>query len=97
MSDNVLNITSQKSYWSTSIPIIRFAIGASFIMAVTSLWNYDLSYLTAVLGIGYISPGAKPLTLKQAAGFIISLIVITGLTVGLASYFWNILWCFFLF
>lgn len=87
MSDSVINITRQKSYWSESIPVIRFAIGASFIMAVTSLWNYDLAYLTAVLGIGYISPGAKPLTFKQAAGFIISLIVITGLTVGFSKLF----------
>ena len=87
MSDSILNISDQKSYWSASTPIIRFAIGASFIMAVTSLWNYDLSYLTAVLGIGYISPGAKPLTFKQATGFIVSLIVITGLTVGFSELF----------
>jgi hypothetical protein len=43
--------------------------------------NYELAYLTSVLGLGYIAPGAKPLTLKQAGGFVIILAALTGLAV----------------
>lgn len=43
--------------------------------------NYDLAYLTSVLSLGYLAPGAKPLTLKQGGGFILILTIITGVTV----------------
>jgi len=43
--------------------------------------NYDLAYLTSVLALGFMAPGAKPLTIKQAASFILILILITGTTV----------------
>jgi hypothetical protein len=69
MSDNVINIISFNTNWKASIPVLRYAIGATFIMAVTSLWNYELAYLTPVLSLMYIAPGVKPLTAKQAIGF----------------------------
>lgn len=43
--------------------------------------NYDLAYLTSVLALGYMAPGAKPLTFKQGGGFVLILTLITGLTV----------------
>jgi hypothetical protein len=49
--------------------------------------NYDLAYLTSVLSLGYMAPGAKPLSLKQSAGFIGVLVLITGLAVIFSSLF----------
>ncbi len=87
MSDNAINILSFKTNWKASIPVLRYALGASFIMAVTSLWNYDLAYLTAVLSLIYIAPGAKPLTVKQGIGFIITLSIITSITLLFSELF----------
>jgi len=67
--------------WNYLIPILRYVLGSCFILGVTSLMNYDLAYLTSVLSLGYIAPGAKPLTLKQGGGFLLILTIITGVTV----------------
>lgn len=56
-------------------------MGSCFILGVTSLLNYDLAYLTSVLALGYMAPGAKPLSFKQAGGFVLILAIITGVTV----------------
>jgi hypothetical protein len=87
MSDNVINIISFNTNWKASIPVLRYAIGATFIMAVTSLWNYELAYLTPVLSLMYIAPGVKPLTAKQAIGFIIILSIITSIALLFSEYF----------
>jgi hypothetical protein len=63
--------------WKASVPVFRYVVGSALIVAVTALMNYDLAYLTSVLGLGYLAPGAKPLTLKQSAGFVILLAVLT--------------------
>ncbi len=73
--------------WQSSRPVLRYVIGSSFIVAVTALLNYDLAYLTSVLSLGYLAPGARPLKLKQGAGFIGVLILITGLTVIFSQLF----------
>ena len=67
--------------WSMLIPVLRYVLGSCFILGVTSLMNYDLAYLTSVLALGYLAPGAKPLRLKQGVGFILFLTIITCLTV----------------
>ncbi len=87
MSDKVANISDVKTNWMASIPVLRYAIGISFIMAVTSLWNYDLAYLTAVLGLGYIAPGAKPLSFKQGLSFVFTLIFMTGIVIVFSAVF----------
>jgi len=87
MSDNAINIAAVKTSWKASIPVLRYAIGASFIMAVTSLWNYDLAYLTAVLSLIFIAPGVKPLTAKQGISFIFILSIITSITLLFSEYF----------
>ena len=76
-----MNITWFSLDWKHSIPVMRYVLGSAFIVGVTALMNYDLAYLTSVLGLGYIAPGAKPLTLKQGAGFVLILAVLTGLAV----------------
>ncbi len=87
MSDNVMYKAAYKTNWKISLPVLRYAIGATFIMAVTSLWDYDLAYLTAVLSLMYISPGVKPLTVKQGISFIIILSVITSIALLFSEYF----------
>lgn len=82
MSGKSVNIVSRRSNeWSQTIPVLRYVLGSVFIVAVTSLMNYDLAYLTSVLGLGYLAPGAKPLTFKQGFGIVLVLAVLTGLAV----------------
>lgn len=61
--------------------MLRYVLGSCFILGVTSLLNYDLAYLTPVLALGYMAPGAKPLGIKKGVGFVLFLTVITGLAV----------------
>jgi hypothetical protein len=87
MSEKTLDIIRFKINWSDSIPVFRYVLGSTFIVGVTALLNYDLAYLTAVLGLGYIAPGAKPLTFKQGVGFLLILAALTFLAVVFASAF----------
>ena len=77
MSDRTSRIGFVAIDWKGSIPVLRYVLGSTLIVAVTALMNYDLAYLTSVLGLGYIAPGAKPLTLKQGVGFVVLLAVLT--------------------
>jgi len=87
MLGKMINISIFNINWNASIPVLRYVVGSSFIMAVTALMNYDLAYLTSVLALGYMAPGAKPLTSKQGINFILALTVITGLTVVFSEIF----------
>jgi len=73
--------------WGLITPVLRYVLGSCFILGVTSLMNYDLAYLTSVLALGYLAPGAKPLTFKQGGGFILILALITGTTVVFTELF----------
>ena len=73
--------------WKSMIPMLRYVLGSCFILGVTALLNYDLAYLTSVLALGYMAPGAKPLSLKQAIGFLVFLTLMTGLTVVFTELF----------
>lgn len=81
MLDRLQNTSFFSIEWSGLIPVLRYVIGSCFILGVTSLMNYDLAYLTSVLALGYLAPGAKPLSFKQGSGFITILAIITGVTV----------------
>lgn len=87
MSDKLVHISKVVIDWKKSIPVLRYVLGSTFIVAVTSLLNYDLAYLTSVLALGYVAPGAKPLTMKQAVGFLLTLAFLTGLAVLFTSVF----------
>ena len=73
--------------WKLLFPVMRYVLGSCFILGVTSLMNYDFAYLTSVLALGYMAPGAKPLSIKQGGGFILVLAIITGVTVLFAGLF----------
>ena len=87
MSGKLAKINWLHIDWSSSVPVLRYVVGAVFIVFVTGLMNYELSYLTAVLGLGYLAPGARPLKLKQAAGILLSLTVLTGIAVIFSEIF----------
>ncbi|WP_168796605.1 hypothetical protein [Cognatitamlana onchidii] len=71
------------------IPIYRYVLGASFILLVSSLLNYSLSYLTPVLALGYLAPGVKPLSLKQATSFLMVLLLANVIAIVFSSIFLN--------
>lgn len=81
MLDRLQKISIFSIEWRALIPVLRYVLGSCFILGITSMLNYDLAYLTSVLALGYMAPGAKPLTLKQGGGFVLILAIITGVTV----------------
>jgi len=87
MLGNTLIDKVSKYDWEISIPVVRYVVGISFILLVSSLMGYPLAYLTTVLALGYIAPGAKPLTLKQGLNFILVLILINLITFAFSSFF----------
>jgi hypothetical protein len=87
MLGNTAIVKVSKYDWGISIPVVRYVLGISFILLVTSLMGYPLAYLTTVLALGYIAPGAKPLSIKQSLSFIFILILINGITFAFSSYF----------
>lgn len=81
MLDKLQKIPAFSIDWKSLVPMMRYVLGSCFILGVTSLMNYDLAYLTSVLALGYMAPGAKPLSFKQGGGFVLILTLITGVTV----------------
>jgi len=60
-------------------PVLRYAFGATIIMLVAMSLNYTLAYLTPVLALTFLAPGAKPPTLKTTVLFLL-IIAITCMT-----------------
>lgn len=81
MLDRLQKISIFSINWNTMVPMLRYVVGSCMILAVTSLMNYPLAYLTSVLSLGFIAPGAKPLSFKQSAVIILVLATITGFAV----------------
>ena len=76
-----------KYNWASSRPLLRYVLGITFILFITSVLAYPLSYLTTVLALGYIAPGVKPVSIKQGALFILILIIINLITFMFSAYF----------
>jgi hypothetical protein len=68
-------LSTKASVWQQSLPVLRYAMGATLIQAVATGSGYTLSYVTPVLALGFLAPGTPPLSLKQGAGLIIMLLV----------------------
>lgn len=81
-----LNLVN-KYNWKLSKPVLRYVLGTVLIMAITTVLDYQLSFLTSVLALSFLSPGTKPLKLKQAVGFISILTFLTGLSFVFSSFF----------
>lgn len=55
--------------------VLRYAMGATLIMLVAMIADYRLSYLTPVLALNFLAPGAKPLDLKTSVAFLVTILV----------------------
>jgi hypothetical protein len=71
MSDNSIAAETNSLKAITFQPVLRYAFGSAIIMLVAMGADYTLSYLTPVLALGFLSPGAKAPTLKSSAAFIL--------------------------
>ena len=87
MLDRLSYLSVSNYNWTNSRPLIRYVIGITFILFVSSVLGYPLSYLTTVLALGYIAPGVKPVSIKQGVSFILILMVINLITFMFSSYF----------
>ena len=50
--------------------MLRYAAGSAIIMVIVMSADYTLAYITPVLALNFLSPGAKPPTLKSSIAFI---------------------------
>ena len=73
--------------WRSSVPVFRYVLGISFVLLVTSLMNYPVSYLTPVLALTFIAPGTKPIAPKQGLSFIFILVIINFVTFIFSAFF----------
>jgi hypothetical protein len=60
-------------------PILRYAFGSTIIMLVAMSLNYTLAYLTPVLALTFLAPGAKPPTIKITLLFLM-IVAVTSMT-----------------
>lgn len=67
-------------------PVLRYAFGATIIMLTAMSLNYTLAYLTPVLALSFLAPGAKPPTMKTTVLFLL-IIAVTSMTGILFSRF----------
>lgn len=65
--------------WRLSKPVLRYVLGTCLILTITTLMGYPLSYLTSILALSFLAPGAKPLSFKQCVGFMVILSLLTAI------------------
>lgn len=80
MSGNPSAVQSDKASLQ-SRQVLRYAAGATIIMLVAMIADYNLSYLTPVLALNFLAPGVKPLTLKSSIAFLLIIAVASMLSI----------------
>jgi DUF2955 family protein len=55
-----------------ALPVMRYALGTTLIMAIAMGVGWELSFLTPVLSLGFFAPGATKPSLKIGIGFVIT-------------------------
>lgn len=73
--------------WRKAIPVLRYAMGATLILAVAAGSGYFLSYITPVLALNFLAPGVKPLSLKSGFLLVASLAVASAIGVAFSRLF----------
>ena len=73
MSGRSITAITKSLEVSNLFPVLRYAAGSSIIMMVAIGVDYTLSYLTPVLALGFLAPGAKTPTLKSSASFLLAI------------------------
>ena len=58
--------------WKQAVPVLRYALGSTLILAVAAGAGYILSYITPVLALTFLAPGVKPLTLRSGFFLVVS-------------------------
>ena len=75
MSDNAIAVESKSLEDVKFLPVLRYAVGSAIVMMVAMGADYTLSYLTPVLALGFLAPGAKAPNLQSSVAF---LLIIAG-------------------
>ena len=86
MSGSTVAIRNPSDLLSLQRPVLRYAFGSTLIIMAAMALDYTLGYLTPVLALNFLAPGAKPPTLKSSLLFLL-LIAVTSLTGVLFSRF----------
>jgi hypothetical protein len=73
MSDSSPAIETRSLELVSLRPVYRYATGSAIIMLVAMSADYTLSYLTPVLALGFLAPGAKAPTLKSSVAFLVTI------------------------
>lgn len=71
MSGNAATIQTSSVIFSAQKPVLRYAFGSAIVMMAAMAFDYTLSYLTPVLALNFLAPGAKPPTLKSSLFFLL--------------------------
>ena len=73
MSGRSITAITKSLEVSNLFPVLRYAAGSSIIMMVAMGADYTLSYLTPVLALGVLAPGAKAPTPKSSVAFLVTI------------------------
>ncbi len=71
MSGNATTIQTSSVIFSAQKPVLRYAFGSAIVMMAAMAFDYTLGYLTPVLALNFLAPGAKPPTLKSSLFFLL--------------------------
>ena len=72
---------------NTNRPIVRYAVGATTLVAVGMGFDWTLAYLLPVLSLSFLAPGGKPPALKGGFFFVASIAVACLIGMALAYSF----------
>ena len=72
---------------SSNRPIVRYAVGATTLVAVGMGFDWTLAYLLPVLSLSFLAPGGKPPALKGGIFFVASIAVACLIGMALAYSF----------
>ena len=71
----------------TNLPIVRYAVGATILVAVAMGFEWPLAQLLPVLSLSFLAPGGKPPVLKGGLFFVLAVVVACLVGLSLAYMF----------
>jgi len=74
--------------------MLRYAFGATLIMAVVQAFGGELAYIVPLLALTFLTPGTKVPTFSRALVFILVVAVTTGAGFIFTKYFYSYTWFF---
>jgi hypothetical protein len=73
MSGSTSTLTGEAASAGRLHAVIRYSAGSAIIMMIAIGADYTLAYLTPMLALNFLAPGAKTPTLKSSAAFLFSI------------------------